>query len=248
MNEIAPPAIQAAVFDLDGVLMDSERIAFAVWQEWAAQRGSALPEAAFGELVGTTIEETARLVMLYTGLVFDVAESSAWVWQAVTERLTQQIEALPGAGALVRRLAEAGLPLAIASNSVLWYIDNALNGLGLAEFFAVRVGIDQVEQGKPAPDVYLQAAQRLGVDTRACVAFEDSRVGLQAALAAGMRAVAIPNPYDSIDGFEAAWRVYPDLLAVSADLAAVLGADQAAGRVGQVSNRSRARSAGGHPG
>lgn len=222
LAETKTPAIQAAIFDLDGVLIDSERLAFQVWKEIVEQYGGRLDEGAFPNMVGMTAEETARYCMEYAGITFDLEEGCAQAWRGVIERLGRQIDPLPGATALVRELAERGIPLAIASNSPAHYIENALHGLGLLPFFPVRVGVDQVSEGKPAPEVYVTAARRLGATPERCLAVEDSRVGMQAALAAGMRVLAVPSAHDRSDGFERAWRVFASLESVRTELESVL--------------------------
>jgi len=209
-------AVKAVIFDLDGVLMDSEWIAFQAWQEVVEGYGGRLEDSAFAGVVGLTQEHSAEYIMESAGLRFDVAESCERAWERTIERLKTEIKPLPGSIELVRALAARGCPLAIASNAITPYIDSALVGLGLTDFFPIRVGIDQVARGKPEPDVYLSAAGRLGIDPRGCLAVEDSRVGVQAAAAAGMRVIAVPDrrDLDKANGYHDAWRIYPSLVAV----------------------------------
>jgi len=202
---------QAVIFDLDGVLMDSEWLTFKVWRELAAEHGGYLEDSMYSEITGTTAEETARIIMRRTGVQFGVAESVQWAWNQVSERLKTEIEPLPGCHDLVEAINSRNIPLAIASNSSSSYIVNALSGLNLRDYFQVTVGIDQVSQGKPAPDVYLRAAELLNVLPERCLVIEDSRVGVQAAAAAGMRPLAVPNPRDHKNGFDGAWRVFGGL-------------------------------------
>jgi len=203
--------IQAVIFDLDGVLMDSERLAFQAWSHWVHLHGGVLSEEDFPRMIGLMAEETAIYVMEQSGLTFDIAESSAWAWEWVLDRLREGCAPLPGAAELLHALSARGYPLAIASNAIAGYIDEALAGLGLLDYFPVRVSVDDVAQGKPAPDVYLAAAARLGLEPQRCLAIEDSRVGMQAASAAGMRVIVVPGEYDHNNGFHSAWRVYPSL-------------------------------------
>ena len=215
-------AIQAVIFDLDGVLMDSEWLAFQAWRELAEQYGRILDEAVFSELTGTTAEQTAEIVMRHTEVTFNIQDSVTWTWGRVAEQLKGEIEPLPGVRELVGELAARNLPLAIASNSSTDFINNALHGLKLLPFFSVKIGIDQVEQGKPAPDVYLRAAGLMGVQAERCLVIEDSRVGVQAAAAAKMRVVAVPGERDHVDGFHAAWRIFPSLVKVKEELEVIL--------------------------
>ncbi len=222
MDDTQQNAVQAVVFDLDGVLMDSEWLGFQGWCQWVEARGGYLPEASFPGMTGLTAEETALYVMKHSGLTFDVAESCAWVWDWLYDRVRKNSVPMPGAVDLVRGLSERGFPLAIASNSLESYIDCALEGLGLSDYFPVRVSIEQVAQGKPAPDVYLRAADLLGVPPARCLAVEDSRVGLQAAVSAGMRVIAVPGAHDHADGFHGAWRIYRSLEKVKEGLESIL--------------------------
>lgn len=215
--------IQAAIFDLDGVLVDSEWVAFQAWRDYVEARGGRLDETLYPTMVGISAEETALVVMQHSGLTFDVAESVDWIWTQMGLRLRRKIEPLPGAVDLVRGLKARQLPLAIASNGLTDYIANALTGLGLLEYFPVRASIDQVAEGKPAPDVYLRAAERLGIAPENCLAFEDSRVGVQAADSAGMRVIAIPGRHDHKHGFQRAWRMYDSLVSVNDELDEILG-------------------------
>jgi HAD superfamily hydrolase (TIGR01509 family) len=210
--------IQAVIFDLDGVLMDSEWIAFLVWQDLVASKGGRLEEADFPGMIGLTAEETAVYVMHHTGVSLDIAESVAWTWEEVSRRINQDIDPLPGARELVHTLAERGYPLAIASNSPYRYIESAISVMGLLPYFNTRVGIDMVAQGKPAPDVYLEAARQLGIAPHHCMAIEDSRVGMQAALNAGMRVLAVPGKQDHLDGYHTAWGLYRNLCEVHDNL------------------------------
>ena len=210
--------IAAVIFDLDGVLLDTEWLAFQAWRHWVEARGGQLDEAAYPGLTGLTVEETAIYVRNRTGMVFDMEESCAWTWQWVLDRVQQGCEPLPGARELVSDLSARGYPLAIASNSTTGHVSNMLSGLGLLEFCPTRVGIDQVARGKPAPDVYLAAARLLETAPHRCLAIEDSRVGVQAAAAAGLRVIAVPGRLDDPRGFTGAWRVYSSLVQVLAEL------------------------------
>ncbi len=222
MDNTQHNAVQAVVFDLDGVLMDSEWLGFQGWCQWVEMHGGNLPEASFPEMTGLTAEESAIYVMKHSGLTFDIAVSCAWVWDWLYDRVRKNLVPMPGAADLVRGLSERGYSLAIASNSIGSYVDGALEGLGLSDYFPVRVSIEQVAHGKPAPDVYLRAAGLLGVSPARCLAVEDSRVGLQAAVSAGMRVIAVPGARDHADGFHGAWRVYRSLEKVREGLESIL--------------------------
>lgn len=218
----AKPVIQAVIFDLDGVLMNTEWISYQVWQEVTQKYGGALPIGHYTTMTGMTAEETGEYVMRVTGVKFDLAKTVAYVWQTVTGKINEGIEPLPGSVALLEALKGRGLPLAIASNSPVAYIENALKGLGLRPYFQAISGVDQVERGKPFPDLYLRAAQLLGVSPERCLAVEDSYVGSQAALRAGMRVLAVPAKEDSHDKFSACYGIYESLVQVKDALNQVL--------------------------
>jgi HAD superfamily hydrolase (TIGR01509 family) len=217
-----PGSVQAVIFDLDGVLMNSEWLAYLVWREYVEQKGGRLDESAHPSMIGLTAEATAEYVMRQTGITFDVTEGCAWIWNRTIERLKTEIDPLPGAADLVRALAERGVPLAIASNSPGYYIDASLKGLGLETYFPVRSAVDQVPNGKPAPDIYLRAAELLGIAPQHCLAVEDSQVGLQSATAAGIRVAAVPAPHDRLDGFQGAWKIYNSLVQLCEEVDALL--------------------------
>lgn len=214
--------IQAVIFDLDGVLMDSEWLAYLAWREVAETHGGQLPESTFAGMIGLTQEETAAYVVRVTGVQFDIPASCAYTWQRVIEMLSTEIEPLPGSVELVRALAGRGYPLAIASNAFNGYIQNALKGLKVNGLFSALVGVDQVAQGKPAPDVYLRAAEELGIAPANCLAVEDSLVGMRAAAAAGLRVLAVPDSRANHTALPDAWRVYPSLVEVLQDLDTIL--------------------------
>jgi HAD superfamily hydrolase (TIGR01509 family) len=214
--------MQAVIFDLDGILIDTEWISYQVWAQIAAEYGGDLTKESYPGMIGLTAEETGEYVMRSARVSFDLAPTVARVWKTVTERINTGIEPMHGAAQLLTALAQRGYPLAIASNSPTGYIENALNGMGLRSYFRETVGIDQVQQGKPAPDVYLRAAQRLDVPPGRCLAIEDSYVGSQAALQAGMRVLAVPARQDRPEKFSSCFGIYESLVEVRQELDGVL--------------------------
>jgi HAD superfamily hydrolase (TIGR01509 family) len=210
------------IFDLDGVLMNSEWLAFLVWRQWTEDHQGQLPDSAFLEMVGTSAEETAEYIMKSAGITFDMQESLDWTWKELIRRIKVHIEAMPGALDLIDFLSKRGYPMAVASNSLSSYIEAALTGLNLLQYFPIRVGIDQVKYGKPAPDVFLRAAEQLSAAPHQCLVFEDSRVGVQAATSAGMRVIAVPTDSDWADNFANAWKTFPSLVTVMNNLDTLL--------------------------
>ncbi len=186
--------IEAVVFDLDGVLLDSEQVWDEVREQLARERGGRWSESAQRDMMGMSSPEWSRYMHDEVGLAEPPAEINAEVVRRMLERYREHLPLLPGALDAVRRLA-AEWPLGLASSSNRPLIEAFLDSARVRELFAVTVSSEEVAAGKPAPDVFLEAARRLGVAPERCAAVEDSANGLRAARAAGMRVVAIPNPH-----------------------------------------------------
>jgi HAD superfamily hydrolase (TIGR01509 family) len=186
--------IDAVVFDLDGVLLDSEQVWDDVREQLTRERGGRWHGNAQREMMGMSSIEWSRYMHDTLGLAEPPEEISAEVVRRLEERYRNQLPLLAGAREAVERLA-ARWPLGLASSSNRALIDLVLDVSGLAGFFRVTVSSEEVARGKPAPDVYLEAARRLEVAPENCAAVEDSSNGLRSAKAAGMRLIAIPNPH-----------------------------------------------------
>lgn len=184
--------IEAVVFDLDGVLIESEQLWNATREGLARDLGGSWTEPAARDMMGMSSREWSRYMHDRLGVALAPEEISAEAVRRMEERYRASLPLLPGAGKAVERVG-ARWPLAIASSSNPPLIALVLEASGLACHFRVWVSSEQVAHGKPAPDVYLEATRRLGVDPRASAAIEDSTNGLLAARAAEMRVVAIPN-------------------------------------------------------
>jgi HAD superfamily hydrolase (TIGR01509 family) len=185
--------IEAVVFDLDGVLVDSEHVWDAARQELAAERGRPWPEQASRDMMGMSSLEWSRYLHDVVGLPDRPDEISAKVVRRLEEIYRRELPLIDGAVEAVERLAKRW-PLGLASSSNRELIDLVLELSSLARYFSATVSSEEVPRGKPAPDVYLEAARRLGVGPARCVAIEDSENGIRSAKAAGMRVLAIPNP------------------------------------------------------
>jgi HAD superfamily hydrolase (TIGR01509 family) len=184
--------IDAVVFDLDGLLLDSEQLWDEAREELARERGGRWHEQAQADMMGMSSPEWSRYMHERIGLAESPAEISAEVVRRMERLYRERLPLVPGAREAVERLA-ARWPLGLASSSNRPLIDLALELSGLAPFFRATVSSEEVERGKPAPDVYLETASRLGVEPGRVVAIEDSQNGILSAAAAGMRVVAIPN-------------------------------------------------------
>jgi HAD superfamily hydrolase (TIGR01509 family) len=184
--------IEAGVFDLDGVLVDSEHVWDAARKELAAERGRPWPEQATRDMMGMSSLEWSRYMHEVVGLPEPPEEISAEVVRRLEEIYRRELPLIDGAAEAVKRVAERW-PLGLASSSNRELIDLVLELSGLARYFRVTVSSEEVPRGKPAPDVYLEAARRLGVASASCAAVEDSENGIRSAKAAGMYVLAIPN-------------------------------------------------------
>jgi HAD superfamily hydrolase (TIGR01509 family) len=185
--------IIAVVFDMDGVLVDTEHLWDEVREQLTAEWGGRYTPEAQEAMMGMSSGEWSRYLHETVGLRESPARINTEVVRRMLERYETDLPVIPGAVDAVRRLADAELRLALASSSNRVLIDAVLRRLELTPFFAVTVSSEEVARGKPAPDVYLEAARRLGVPPEECAAIEDSASGIRAAHAAGMRVIAYPN-------------------------------------------------------
>ena len=186
--------IEAVVFDLDGVLLDSEQVWDEVREQLVKERGGRWHDRAHTEMMGMSSVEWSRYMHDDLGVPYPPEEISAEVVRRLEEVYRSRLPLIDAAQEAVEQLS-ARWPLGLASSSNRELIDLVLELSGLARFFRATVSSEEVARGKPAPDVYLEAARRLGVPPKRCEAVEDSRNGIRAAKAAGMRVIAIPNPH-----------------------------------------------------
>jgi len=184
--------IEAVVFDLDGVLLDSEQVWDEVREELVKERGGRWHDRAQTEMMGMSSIEWSRYMHEQLGVPEEPGRISEAVVARMEELYRERLPLIGGAPEAVRRLADR--PLALASSANRPLIDLALELAGLRDLFSATVSSEEVRRGKPAPDVYLEAARRLGMDARRCAAVEDSHNGILSARAAKMRVIAIPNP------------------------------------------------------
>ncbi|RZQ60565.1 HAD family hydrolase [Amycolatopsis suaedae] len=204
-------ALAAVVFDLDGVLVESEHLWEENWVAYAARYGVEWTAEDTGTVQGMSAPEWAAYLATRSG----TDETAEQVEHAVVDGMIAAIEAgraplLPGADAMVRDVA-ATAPVALASSAARRVIDAVLRTHGLTGEFTATVSSAEVARGKPSPDVYLEAASRLGRAGSECLGVEDSSNGIRAAAAAGLTVVALPNP---------AYPPKPDALALATVVAA----------------------------
>ena len=189
---MASTEIAAVVFDLDGVLLDSEAAWVKVKKEFTEETGGHWKEQAQWDMLGMSSIEWSRYMHDELGVPVPPEQISSAVADRLAQQYREQLPLIPGALEAVRSLARHW-PLGLASSSNRNVIDLVLQAAGLAEAFEATVSSEEVGAGKPAPDVYLEAAKRLGVEPAECVAIEDSANGLRSAHAAEMAVIAIPN-------------------------------------------------------
>ena len=184
--------IEAVIFDLDGVLVDSEHVWDEVREELAVERGGRWHDRAQMEMMGMSSTEWSRYMHEVIGLAETPEEISAEVVRRMQERYADELPLIDGALDAVRRLA-AAFRLGLASSSNRPLIERVLMVTGMDGLFEATVSSEEVDRGKPAPDVFLETARQLDVSAELCAAVEDSANGIRAAHAAGMRVVVIPN-------------------------------------------------------
>jgi HAD superfamily hydrolase (TIGR01509 family) len=184
--------VEAVVFDLDGVIVDSEHVWDEVREELARERGGRWHDRAQTDMMGMSSPEWSRYMHDVIGLAESPAEIDQEVVRRMLDRYAERLPLIDGAVDAVARVA-GSFRLALASSSNRPVIDAVLDVSGLAPLFEATVSSEEVARGKPAPDVFLEAARRLDVPADRCAAIEDSGNGIRAAHAAGMRVLAIPN-------------------------------------------------------
>jgi HAD superfamily hydrolase (TIGR01509 family) len=187
---MADPA--AVVFDLDGVLIESEQVWDAAREELVRERGGTWNDDATTDMMGMSSKEWSSYMHDRLGVPMSPEEINDDVVRRVASAYEEHLPLLPHAVETVQALA-ARWRLGVASSSNRPIIELVLERSGVRDRFAVIISSEEVEQGKPAPDVYLAVARELDVDPTDCVAIEDSTNGIKAAVAAGMRTIAVPN-------------------------------------------------------
>lgn len=186
--------VEAVVFDMDGVIVDTEQVWDEVRERLVADWGGRYSPEAQRAMMGMSSSEWSRYMHDELGLPQSPEEINDEVVRRMLDRYRAALPLVPGAVEAVRALAGT-FPLAVASSSNRPLIDAVLDTAGISDCFAATVSSEEVARGKPAPDVYLEAARRLGAIPAGCAAVEDSANGMRAAHAAGMSLIAFPNPH-----------------------------------------------------
>lgn len=186
-------AIRALVFDMDGLLVDSEGLAAMALERFLAERGRMMAPGTMERTLGRRLPEAIAVIAEAYALPGDLPDLVAAYDRLRLEALRGNVRPMPGAPEIVRWARERGLKLALATSSQRTHADLSLAEAGLAGAFDAEATGAEVARGKPEPDIFLLAAERLGVEPAACAVLEDAPAGLAAAAAAGMTPVWVPN-------------------------------------------------------
>ena len=194
------------IFDMDGVLVDTEPLHFQVWKQIFAERGLEIDHEHYKDCIGSTNQFLLELILKNYGRDF---RNDPSIFVRFTEIKDQYVEEngfprIEGAAEAVLELHRKGIKMAVASSSPIRYIHLAMENLGIKSCFSVLQSGEQVKNPKPAPDTFLAAAQSLGASPEECVVVEDSTKGTQAARAAGMYCIGFANPHSGNQNLAAA--------------------------------------------
>jgi beta-phosphoglucomutase len=193
------PAVRAAIWDLDGTMVDSSDDHYHAWRQAFGPRGFVLTRERFMQVFGRRPDEIVR-ALLGAGVSNDeVVKIVDDKWQAYRERVGRRgVELLPGVRDWVERLADDGWGQAVASGGTRWSIERVLEATGLARYFEAVVCGQDVPHGKPDPAIFLAAAARLALTASQCVVVEDAPAGVEAARRAGMRVIGVLTSHDEL--------------------------------------------------
>ena len=214
---------RAVIFDLDGLMVHSEPLSMKAWQQLLAEFGYSLNVRDYPELIGMDGDTTINILRREMNIPLsnkEIMDLHDRYWIAIAR---EEARAASGLFDLVEAFKARNHRLGVASNSRSEYVHTVLETIGLNGDFQCVLTSDQVQRGKPAPDVYLAAASCLGVKSEACLALEDSPAGLKSALAAGMRCVVVPNQDLLHESYAGAFAQFSSLDALRTDLDRVLG-------------------------
>jgi HAD superfamily hydrolase (TIGR01509 family) len=186
--------MKAVILDMDGLMLDTEPLYRGSWQRGCEECGFVLDDAGYAPMIGRPTDDCEAQLVRRFGTAFPLARfQTRWpeLWKAYA--LEHGIQRMPGLDGLLAFLESRGVSMAVATSSDAEYTEFTLRIGGLAGRFGIVVTRDQVAHGKPAPDLYIEAARRLGVAAGECVALEDSEPGVLSAVAAGMRTICVPG-------------------------------------------------------
>ena len=214
----------AVIFDMDGLMFDTERIAIEAWQRAGRMYGYDMPEALILQSVGRNVEDTQLLFEQALGATFDFCGVRALRVQYAADIITQRgVPIKNGLMELLDMLTNVSAPKAIATSTERMRAETLLKSANVRERFEVVVCGDEVQHGKPSPDIFLLAASKLHIAPSRCFVLEDSESGIRAAVNAGMRPIMIPDlkpPTPELHHL--AERIFPDLHHVASYFSKIL--------------------------
>lgn len=197
--------IEGVICDLDGTLVESENLHLEAWNELLRRNGHQPPSPNWNDdcigLPDTYAAEKTIGLFPSMGDANAINEEKQVIYRELVKRKGRAL-AFPGLYDELTRIRDAGIPLSVGTNSIFANTRAALDAAGLGEFFSILVTLDQVERGKPAPDIYLEAARRMGLPPERCAVLEDSTAGIAAARAAGCLVLGLTTTWsaDKLDG------------------------------------------------
>jgi HAD superfamily hydrolase (TIGR01509 family) len=221
MQHPSRPRPSALIFDMDGLMIDSERLYFAAEREMAAAYGREIRDEQLWPLMGRKPIESLRLFREILKIDTSPEELFAWRNRLMRDKLSHDLGAMPG---LIEILVafHGRLKLAVGTGAQQEFLDIALDTLRIRAYFDVLQTADGLERGKPDPEIYLITCRRLGLPPGECIVLEDARNGVLAGKAAGCPVIAVPNDYTRGQDFSAADWVEPDLFAAARRIESLL--------------------------
>ncbi len=186
-------AVDAVICDMDGLLIDSEGLSVEAWRATLAGFGVTMTTADIDEMLGLRIDEDAALLIQRYHLPATIDDLARAKTERMIALVRTHLKPMPGARELLAWLSAHDVPRALATSGLSPYAQECMTATGLDQFFPVKITGDAVKQGKPAPDIFLLAAERLGVAPPRCLVLEDAPNGVAAAVAAQMPVIAVPN-------------------------------------------------------
>ncbi|MYA00761.1 MAG: HAD family phosphatase [Chloroflexi bacterium] len=197
----------AVIFDMDGVLLDSEPLHYEAVRQALAEQGVDFPFDDYARYLGTTLTSTWDELCERYPITMTLEQFEARYNADVLKQYQAGAPLIRGARELVEQLREAGVPIAVASSSHRLWVNAALRGAGLSRYFDQTTAGDEVSMGKPSPEIYLKAAKKLGIDPARCIAIEDAPAGVESANAAGMKVVLVRSELTQDLNLTSDWQV-----------------------------------------
>ena len=204
---------RALIFDFDGLILDTETAEVEIWNDFYAQVGLTFTMDAYINAIGSNSPEDFHPAILLADREGEERsfEQIRQDFRKIAYLRCEQLEAMDGVVDLIKNAKTKGYFLAVGSSASYSWVQTHLNRLGLLNAFDVIVTFDDVENAKPAPDIFLKVLEKLDVSAENALVFEDSQNGVLAAHRAGIRAIAVPNPITAIQDFSLATAVLPSL-------------------------------------